>query len=437
MAPDGADHEIIEDNVIAADAGGYPFAVTLYSDNGSVLRHNTFADGACSFNLRCGIVRIGSKDSCSWANECDPGVGTIVKDNVMGEYSVGGGSATSAANTNNLFRTMSAGTANIQGLPTFAGGGQPTTYEGYALAAGSLGWGNASDGLNRGIRIGATTPPPPAPAPDPAPAPAPPPPPAPAPDPAPAPAPPPPPAPAPAPAPAPPPPPAPAPAPAPDPAPVPAPAPDPAPATGGLVAAFGFAESTGTKITDSSGRANHGTTAGATRTTSGKYGRALSFDGVNDYASVPDTASLDLTKGMTLEAWVYPTAGGSAWRTALLKETSAGLSYGLYAFDGGGHSAGFLNSGSDIGASSTTALPLSKWSHLAATYDGAALKLYVNGALKSTRTATGAMPTSTKPLKIGGNAVWGEFFKGSIDDVRVYSRALSATELKADMGKSV
>ena len=71
--------------------------------------------------------------------------------------------------------------------------------------------------------------------------------------------------------------------------------------------------------------------SGATRTTSGRFGGALTFDGVNDIVSVPDAASLDLTSGMTLEAWVNPSALGSAWRTAMLKERAAGLSYALYA----------------------------------------------------------------------------------------------------------
>ena len=79
-------------------------------------------------------------------------------------------------------------------------------------------------------------------------------------------------------------------------------------APSGLVAAYGFEEPTGTSVNDSSAKGNTGTIAGgATRITPGKNGSALSFDGVNDIVNVADSNSLDLT-GMTLEAWVYPTA---------------------------------------------------------------------------------------------------------------------------------
>lgn len=158
MAPDSADHEIIEDNVIAADPDGYPFAITLYSDDGSIIRHNTFADGACTFNLRCGIVRVGSKSSCSYAAECDPGVGTIIEDNVLGEISDSDGDATVARNTHNLFGYRASGQQSLRAKPAFTGGARPATYAGYALAAGSAGKGSASDGLDRGIRLGAHAP---------------------------------------------------------------------------------------------------------------------------------------------------------------------------------------------------------------------------------------------------------------------------------------
>jgi hypothetical protein len=199
------------------------------------------------------------------------------------------------------------------------------------------------------------------------------------------------------------------------------------------VASYGFDEASGATVADASGDANTGTIAGATRTASGRYGGALSFDGIDDQVTVPDAPSLDLTTGMTLEAWLYPTAGGSSWRQAVLKETRGGLAYGLYAFDGGGRPAGFVHTGADVGSSGGSALALNAWSHLAATYDGRALRVFVNGSQVDQRSLTGAMTTSSGALKIGGNAVWGEFFKGRIDNVRVYDRALTAADLKTVM----
>ena len=150
MSPDGADHEIIEDNVFGP--GDYPFAITLYSDNGSIIRHNTMAQGSCWFNLSCGILRIGAKSSCRFADECDPGTGTVVEDNVMASIAVDEGRAAFTSRSNLLHSGSARGADDLTGKPLFAGGQRPTTFAGHALAAGSPGIGNASDGLDRGIR---------------------------------------------------------------------------------------------------------------------------------------------------------------------------------------------------------------------------------------------------------------------------------------------
>src|SRR5713101_8163184 len=75
----------------------------------------------------------------------------------------------------------------------------------------------------------------------------------------------------------------------------------------GLVAAYSFNEGTGTTVADSSGNSNTGTITGATWTTQGKFGNALVFNGTSALITITDSASLQLTTGMTLEAWVYPT----------------------------------------------------------------------------------------------------------------------------------
>lgn len=93
----------------------------------------------------------------------------------------------------------------------------------------------------------------------------------------------------------------------------------------GLVAAYGFEEPSGRSVVDSSPAGNDGMLDGASRTGAGRFGRALSFDGVDDLVSVPDAGSLDLDEGMTLEAWVRPRAY-EGWQTALVKERPGGLS---------------------------------------------------------------------------------------------------------------
>jgi hypothetical protein len=204
----------------------------------------------------------------------------------------------------------------------------------------------------------------------------------------------------------------------------------------GLMAAYGFEEASGTSVTDSSPSGFTGTVSGATRSATGKFGRALSFDGVYDLVSVPDANALDLTTGMTLSAWVQPTQLGD-WRTVVFKSRPGGMAYGLYANTDANRPAGLIYAGAEEEARGTAALPLNAWSHLAATYDSVAIKLYVNGSLVATHPVTAPITVSTGALTIGGNTVWSEWFKGLIDEVRVYDRALGPGEIAADRDRPV
>ena len=199
------------------------------------------------------------------------------------------------------------------------------------------------------------------------------------------------------------------------------------------VAAFGFEEAAGSAIVDESG-GNDGTVDGVTRSNTGRFGRALSFDGEDDVATVPDSAPLDLTSGMTLEAWVRP-RGATNWRTVIFKDSGGGLAYGLYA--NSDTDVPSANIGSDHGARGTTDLDPDKWAHLAATYDSNTLRLFVNGTQVATRDLVDALGPGDGPLTFGANNVWGERFRGLIDEVRVYNRPLSAAEIGADMGQPV
>jgi Concanavalin A-like lectin/glucanases superfamily len=110
------------------------------------------------------------------------------------------------------------------------------------------------------------------------------------------------------------------------------------------------------------------------------------------------------------------------------------MAYDLYANGTAGvnRPTGEVNIAGDKTVAGTAMLATGVWTHIAATYDGANLRFYVNGALVATKAQTGAMAPSTGPLWIGNNTVYNEPYSGLIDEVRVYNRALSATEIATD-----
>jgi hypothetical protein len=212
----------------------------------------------------------------------------------------------------------------------------------------------------------------------------------------------------------------------------------------GLVAAYGFAEGSGTSVGDASGNGNVGTISNASWV-QGKYGTALKFTGAtNSYVTIPDASSLDLANPLTLEAWVDPssfTSPDNGWIAAVAKDhpnSSNDVSYALYAATGTNTPPGehILVSSGDVAVSATSKLSLNTWAFLAATYDGASMKIYVNGTLIKSKAQTGSITEVNAPLRIGGD--WsGEMFTGIIDEVRVYNIALTQTQIQSDMNTPI
>src|SRR4029079_13338606 len=82
-------------------------------------------------------------------------------------------------------------------------------------------------------------------------------------------------------------------------------------------------------------------------------------------------------------------------------------------------------------------LTANTWNHLALTYDGASLRLYVNGVQVASAAQTGNILTSANPLQIGGDSIFSQFFAGTIDEVRIYNTALNQAQVQSDMGTPV
>ena len=131
-----------------------------------------------------------------------------------------------------------------------------------------------------------------------------------------------------------------------------------------------------------------------------------------------------------------PTAAQSGWRTIMQKEVDA---YFLHASGGGPlqpTAGGTFNGAVDYFAS-PTALAVNTWSHVAVTWDGSIMRLYINGVEAASKSRTGTLQSTTTPLRIGNNSPYGEFFVGLIDEVRIYNRALSSAEIQADMNTPI
>jgi glucose/arabinose dehydrogenase/chitodextrinase len=208
--------------------------------------------------------------------------------------------------------------------------------------------------------------------------------------------------------------------------------PAPAAPSPGLVAAYAFSEGSGSITTDFSGTGNTAMVGDATWITAGRFGNALSFNGTSARVTVADAPSLDLTTAMTLEAWVYPTAGGG-WRDVIYKGPDD-----VYYLEGSSSSDRPAVGGTFTSALfGTSALPLNAWSHLAASFDGQSLRLYVDGTQVANRAETGSIPTSNGALTIGGDALYGQYFAGRIDEVRIYNQALTASQIQSDMAAPV
>jgi hypothetical protein len=207
----------------------------------------------------------------------------------------------------------------------------------------------------------------------------------------------------------------------------------------GVVAAYSFNEINGTIVVDSSGNGNHGSVSGASLA-AGKYGNGLSFNGSNNMVTVTASPSLNATTGLTISAWVNPISL-SSFRVVMTRELPTTDAWALNANDSTDLPGIWARTGTEAsplyGAKGSTKLPLNTWTYLAGTYDGSVLRLYVNGILVRSTNVTGTLVNSQNALRIGGNALWGEWFHGLIDEIRIYNRALSQTEIQTDMNTAL
>jgi len=192
---------------------------------------------------------------------------------------------------------------------------------------------------------------------------------------------------------------------------------------------------------------NHGTRRNGATFANGMVEQAFRFDGVDDFVSVPHSASQNIREALTIDAWVMKKGRCRPLNCIVLMKEDVpapgenDLRYGLLIFDEGGIAPGraslSLNTGiwEDV-AISNTVLQNNIWYHVAGTYDGRTAKIYVNGILENSVEKAGPVLSSTGgAIKIGHESAaaedpdGGEFFNGLIDEVELHNRALSAEEI--------
>ncbi len=182
---------------------------------------------------------------------------------------------------------------------------------------------------------------------------------------------------------------------------------------------------------DSSGNGNNGTLVGApTWAAAGKIGAALSLNGTADYVDCGNGASLNIADKVSLSAWIKPaTVGNSTHQDFVCKgdnsfsikhHASNYIQFYVYS------AAAYRNANSAV---QTTAFN-DAWHHVAGTFDGTQLKLYIDGQLVTSTVYAGAINVATYNVQIGHNSQQTtRFYNGLIDDVRIYQGALPKSEV--------
>ena len=143
---------------------------------------------------------------------------------------------------------------------------------------------------------------------------------------------------------------------------------------------------------------------------------------------------------MTLEAWVNPDVAPNNWRSIIAKErASNSLTYQLTAGSNSSNrpATRIYAGGAVRSLPGGTRLTAGTWVHLASTYDGTTMRLFVNGLQVASQAQTGAITATTNQLRIGGSTTMSQYFDGRVDEVRIYARALTAAEIQTDMATPI
>ncbi len=175
----------------------------------------------------------------------------------------------------------------------------------------------------------------------------------------------------------------------------------------------------------------------------------LDFDGVNDLVIIPVKPNLNISSAITIETWIYPTKG-SGIQNVISKSSGTSntgyifpRTYGSAINNSAWKNLDFLLYINSSTGWQTLSVPyttdpsglykLNQWHHVAATYDGSEMRIYIDGILKGSKIFYGTIIVNNNPLAIGGHPGFTEYFRGRVDEVKIWNRALSQCEIANNM----
>jgi len=204
----------------------------------------------------------------------------------------------------------------------------------------------------------------------------------------------------------------------------------------GPVGHWKFEEAAGTSVADS-GTGGKDMTLTSTEFTQGKFGHGLTFPTSSAHALIADTTDspLDMTTAITTEAWVY-LDDPSDVQTFIYRKGGANDYY--FYITNTLRVGCYIRGIASVSSDGSYPINLDEWTHIACTYDGASVKTYINGVLRSTNTTSGLLYTSNSSVEVGNTSGVGNNYRlrGALDELKIYNYARSQEQIVEGMRES-
>ncbi|MFA5764331.1 MAG: LamG-like jellyroll fold domain-containing protein, partial [archaeon] len=171
--------------------------------------------------------------------------------------------------------------------------------------------------------------------------------------------------------------------------------------------------------------------------TAGARGEGLTFDGNNDYLNAGNSSSTNLLTNYTISAWIYPIGWGGGYGRIVDRGDASTIGYTLFITSGYDSKTNALvtmhyGATSNTASSNNNVISLSTWQHIVAIYNASGVTYYVNGIFAGYDTSITAPVTApSNPLYIGMRSDSNRYFNGTIDELMIFNRSISSTEVLA------